>query len=89
MVDPTALRPRLSTGLLFQMLYGSIIATVSEIPPFISVIPAYRIEMPALLFWHSHDKKTSPTGVSVRFNTGLENKMMLTSIHSKEHIARG
>jgi hypothetical protein len=42
--------------LLFQMLYGSIIATGRRIPPFISVIPAYRIEMPALLFWQSHDE---------------------------------
>ena len=89
MVDPMALRPHLSTGLLFQMLYGCIIARGEGIPPFISVIPAYRIEMPALLFWHSHNKEAPPTRVPVRFNTGLENQMTLTSVRSKEHIARG
>ena len=83
-----ALRPRLSTGLLFQMLYDSIIATVTEIPPFISAKTAYKIEMPDLFFWQSYDKETSPTRVPMRCNTGLENKMALTSVRSKEHIAR-
>ena len=42
--------------------------------------------MPVLLFWQSHDKETPPTRVLIRFDTGLENKMALASVCSKEHL---
>jgi hypothetical protein len=49
MVDPMALRPRLSTGLLLSDVVGYIIARDGRITPFILVIPAYRIETIILL----------------------------------------
>ena len=87
MVDPMALRPRLSTGLLLSDI-DYIVLNNRGITPFISVISTYRIETLTLSFWHGYNKQAPPARVPVRFNAGLKNKMTLASVGSAEHFAR-
>ena len=81
-----ALRPRLSTGLLFRMLFVHIITRTYKFLPFIFVISAYRIATPALLFWQGDNKQSSPAHITLRLYTGLENQAISPHISSIEHF---